>query len=260
MAEEKDKFTFEKNVSKKSGGAKNGQYNSWLVPLNGRENDWQRGGGAAWLFMFKQIKVLEASTEYRSLAADVALWAQSGAQFLNEYKDAYAAMDEFITKFFREINPSRWMGTLPAVSVIPTSGLLAYKSGFTIEQVMADKLNYNNHPACSAAVDTFNGNVCIAKYGHYTQEEKKIIEAGYNIGVDVKAVKELQSKSRDSGRIDFADFLIQTTNNIAKTMTGGDVVIFDGQGNDFLVAGPGKVIWTVFTTMVSQSIPIEGAG
>ena len=201
---------------------------------------------AWWSTSYWCIKTLEESLEYRSLAGALALFKQSGVEFLTEYRAAYTAMDAFITDIWSNWGQQQWFGWFGegvTVSVITTDGALAYKSGSTIEQVIADTYNYNNNPAVSAAVATYNGNVCIAKYGHYTEEEKKIIEAGYNIGVDVKAVRGIQSTSRDSGD-DFVNIY-----NIAKTMSRvpepwilrGDLASFNDSPD------------ILFTTIVSQS-------
>ena len=209
-----------------------------------------------WSVPLLVIKTLEESLVYRRLASAVTLWKQSGIRFLNEYRAAYTAMDAFIAGLVRG-NKWRMFGEGVTVSVITTDGALAYRYRSTIEQVMADTFNYNNNPACSAAVATFNGNVCIAKNGHYTEEEKNIVEAGYNIGSDVKAVKELQSTSRDSDQL-------LATNNIAKTTKwvlpvdgGWDLASF----NDLLPWIEGWDLasfndWPdiLFTTIVSQGV------
>ena len=253
MAEEKDKFTFQKNVSKKSGGAKNGQYNRGLVP-NGREYDWQvgPGPGGSWGEIYGIIRNLEASETYSRLAGELTLWAASGAAFLNEYKAAYAAMDAFIIDIWRDNKWETLNGIAPNVYVISTSGALVYRRGSTIEEVMADKFNYNNNPAVSAAVATFNGNVCIAKNGHYTEEEKNIVSAGYNIGVDVKAVKRINQTSRNRGEDDAP----VPTYNITKTMEMGRAA-----GIGFFRGAPPvlnhffETYAISFTTMVSEPRP-----
>ena len=231
------------------------RYNSGLVP----QYDWQvgPGPGGSWGGIYVGIQLLEASEEYRSLAGAVAFWKQSGVEFFTEYKAAYTAMDVCLLRIFGGIRGGG-LGLGLTFSVITTSGLLAYRYRSTIEEVMADKTNYNNNPAVLGALNTFNGNPCIAKNGHYTEEETEIVLAGCNISSDVKAVNGLQSKSRDSGEIGFViSFLI--TNNIAKTMTS-DFVFGGSQIMDFCFddrIGLLRKLAVPFTMMLSQdTIPI----
>ena len=126
MAEEEDKFRFEKNFSKKSSCGKNGQYNHGLVP-NGREYDWQigPGPGGSWVKPWLYIQALEASVEYKKLAAEVTLYAQSVDAFLTEYTKAYAAMDRFLDIFWQTNNLVRPAGPGLTVYGITTGGTLA---------------------------------------------------------------------------------------------------------------------------------------
>lgn len=209
-----------------------------------------------WETILYNFKSLEQNEKFKKIASEIVLWKASGDAFFQEYQDSYIALNALIAADMVDSRLNNFPGDLSdeslVITVITSNGLLAYKSGSTIEEVLIDKNNYNNYTAVSDAVSTYYGNNCVAKHGNYSQQEQAIIVDGYNIGSTVIAVKQ-ESTSRGVG----AEVSFTPIDTITKTMTGNYKLfeILNGGGFDRIIAGDfdkDGTIDLVFTVMVSR--------